>query len=248
MFRAELIKLKRSSTWLVALVLPLLAVSTGTANLANNIDQLSHGWSSFTSQVVLFYGLLFYSMGISLLAATVWRMEHRGTNWNLLLTSTRKPIELVLAKVAVIAMPVLFMQLVLVAGTLVSGIAVLHLDGAIPWGFALVELIAAVAGLALVAVQSMLSMLVKSFAAPIAICLVGCVVGVASVTSTGLRPLSYVLPQAINTRALNLGSTALSGSGGLTAGDAFLILLTALSLAVVFIALALRAIQVIKLR
>ena len=72
MFRAELIKLKRSSTWLIALILPSLAVVTGTINLANNKDALDSGWASFTSQVVLFYGLLFYSMGISLLAATVW--------------------------------------------------------------------------------------------------------------------------------------------------------------------------------
>lgn len=32
-FRAELIKLKRSSIWLIALALPLLAVITGTINL-----------------------------------------------------------------------------------------------------------------------------------------------------------------------------------------------------------------------
>ena len=30
MFRAELTKLKRSSTWIIAFVLPILAVTTGT--------------------------------------------------------------------------------------------------------------------------------------------------------------------------------------------------------------------------
>ena len=75
MFRAELTKLKRSSTWIIAFVLPILAVTTGTINFAGNSNALDSGWASFTSQVVLFYGLLFYSMGISLLAATAWRME-----------------------------------------------------------------------------------------------------------------------------------------------------------------------------
>ncbi|MEV0732916.1 ABC transporter permease [Polymorphospora sp. NPDC050346] len=248
MFRAELVKLKRSTTWLIALILPLLAVTTGTINLASNPDTLDAGWASFTSQVTLFYGLLFFSIGIGLLAATAWRMEHRGTNWNLLLTTTRRPVRLVLAKIAVIAVPVAFMQLVLVVGTLVSGALVLRLDGAIPWQFALVGAISVVAALPLIAIQSLLSMLLKSFAAPVAICLLGCVVGVATVTSVALRPLSYVLPQAINTRALNLGSTALAGSGGLTAGDALPLLCTALVLAGVVVVSALGAIRVFKLR
>lgn len=248
MFRAELIKLKRSTTWLIALILPLLAVTTGTINLANNPDTLGAGWASFTSQVTLFYGLLFYSMGIALLAATVWRMEHRGTNWNLLLTTTRQPIKLILAKVAVIAVPVTCMQAVLVAGTLISGTFLLRLGGTIPWQFALVGALAVVAALPLIAVQSLLSMLLKSFAAPVALCLVGCVIGVATVTSVALRPVSFVLPQAINTRALNLGSTALAGSGGLTLGDALPILLIAVALAAGVIALTIGAIRAIKLR
>lgn len=248
MFRAELLKLKRSTTWLIALILPLLAVTTGTINLANNPDALTAGWASFTSQVVLFYGLLFYSIGIALLAATAWRMEHRGTNWNLLLTTTRHPIRLVLAKIAVITVPVAFMQAVLVTGTLISGAFVLRLGGAIPWQFALVGVLSIIAALALIALQSLLSMLLKSFAAPVAICLLGCVLGVATVTSVGLRPISYVLPQAINTRALNLGSTALTGSGGLTADDALPILLTAIGIAAVFVGLTLTAIRAIKLR
>lgn len=248
MFRAELIKLKRSTTWLIALALPLLAVTTGTINLANNSEALDAGWASFTSQVTLFYGLLFYSIGIGLLAATAWRMEHRGTNWNLLLTTTRKPITLVLAKIAIIAIPVAFMQLVLVAGALISGMLILRLDGDIPWQFALVGAIAVIAALPLIAIQSLLSMLLRSFAAPVAICLVGCIIGVATVTSEALRPLSYVLPQAINTRALNLGSTALAGSGGLTLGDTLPMLGVALTLTILIVALALSSVCTIKLK
>ena len=248
MFRAEILKLKRSATWLIALILPLIAVTTGTINLANNTDLLDSGWASFTSQVTLFYGLLFYSIGIGLLAATVWRMEHRGTNWNLLLTTTRSPLRLVLAKIAVIAVPVTIMQLVLVAGTLSSGTFILHLDGNIPWQFALVGALAIITALPLIAIQSLLSMLLKSFAAPVAICLLGCVLGIATVTSDLLRPLSYVLPQGINTRALNLGGTSLAGSGSLTATDTLPLLGTAIGLTIVITTLTLGAIRAVKLR
>jgi hypothetical protein len=247
-FRAELVKLKRSTTWLVALVLPLLAVTTGTVNFAHNTDQLGTGWASFTSQVVLFYGLLFSSMGIAVLAATVWRVEHRGTNWNLLLTTTRQPIRLVLAKIAAIAVPVFFMQAVLVVATLVSGVVVLQVDGAFPWHLPVVGVLAVLAALPLVALQSLLSMLVRSFATPVAICLVGCVLGVATVTSVALRPLSYVLPQALNTRALNLGSTAIAHSGGLTVPDAVPLLLTSLALATILTMAGVAAVRAVKLR
>jgi hypothetical protein len=246
--RAELVKLKRSSTWLVAFVLPLLAVITGTVNYARNADLVGPGWASFTSQVVLFYGLLFFSMGVSVLAATVWRVEHRGTNWNLLLTATRQPVRLVLAKVVAVTVPVCFMQGVLVLATLVSGVAVLGLPGGFPWRFALVGALAVVAALPLVALQSLLSMLLRSFAAPVAICFVGCVVAVAAVTSTGLRPLAHVLPQAITTRAINLGSSAIAQSGALTVADALPILLTAVALAAVLTLAGAAAIRGVKLR
>ena len=140
------------------------------------------------------------------------------------------------------------MQAVLVVGTLVSGAFVLRLDGGIPWQLALVGALSVVAALPLVVAQSVLSMLMRSFAAPVAVCLAGCVLGVASVTSVGLRPLSYVLPQAINTRALNLGSTALAGSGGLTAADVVPMLLTALGLAAALVVLGVAAIRLVKLR
>ncbi|MEU5156445.1 ABC transporter permease [Glycomyces sp. NPDC021274] len=248
MFRAELIKLKRSSTWIIALILPVLAVVTGTINLANNDDVLNAGWDSFTSQVVLFYGMLFFSIGISLLAATVWRMEHRGTNWYLLLTNTVRPVRLVLVKIAVILVLVAAMQFVLVAGTAIAGELVLRLDGPFPWEFAVVGVITIGAALPLIAVQSLLSMSMKSFAAPVALCLVGCVIGVAAVTSVTLRPVSYVLPQAINTRALNLGSTAIAESGRLAVPDTLPILLTAFAIGAVFVLLTTTVIRTVKLR
>mgnify|MGYP000314925981 FL=1 len=249
MFHAELVKLKRSSVWVIAAILPLLAVTLGTINLANNRDVLDSGWESFTSQVVLFYGMLFSSLGVALLASSVWRTEHRGTNWNLLLTTTLRPSRLVAAKAGVIAVVVAFMQLVLVVSTFTSGVLVLDLDGALPWQFAIVAALAVVAALPLIAAQSLISMLLKSFAAPVAICLLGSVIGIATITSATLRPFSAVIPQAINTRALTLGSTAsLAESGGLTSGDVAPLLGTAVILAVALLLTTVAAIRTIKLR
>ncbi|MFB9477284.1 ABC transporter permease [Nonomuraea salmonea] len=243
MLRAELRKLKRSSSWLIALILPLLAVTTGTINFRNNEEVFQRDWTTLASQITLFYGLLFFSMGVGVLAATAWRVEHRGTNWNLLLTTTRRPLELVLAKIAVIAVPVAFMQVVLVAGIFVSGAFVVGLDGVMPADFVLAGALTVVAALPLIALQSLLSMLLRSFAAPVAICLFGCVAGVATVTSVTLRPLSHVLPQGLNTRTINLGSNAVAGSGGVTFADAAPLLLPALALAAALAAVTFLALK-----
>ncbi|MFV0453091.1 MAG: hypothetical protein ACK5LS_12785 [Propioniciclava sp.] len=69
----------------------------------------------------------------------------------------------------------------------------------------------------------------------------------AAVTSDRLRPLSHIVPQAINNRALNLGSAALEGSGGLTPADVGLLLGPAIGLTLGVAALTLLAIRA-KLR
>ena len=79
---AEAIKLKRSSAWVVAVLLPLLAVITGTFNVYGNRETIPQTWVSLTSQMTLFYSMFFCSLGVALLASTVWRVEHRGTSWN----------------------------------------------------------------------------------------------------------------------------------------------------------------------
>ena len=55
MLRAELIKLKRSSLWVIAVILPLLAVTTGSLNYWGNREVLDQAWASLFGQVFLFY-------------------------------------------------------------------------------------------------------------------------------------------------------------------------------------------------
>jgi len=117
-----------------------------------------------------------------------------------------------------------------------------------PGLFTLDGAISVLAALPLIAIQSLLSMLLKSFATSVAVCFLGCVVGVATVTSDALRLPSFIWPQAINIRALNLGSTALAGSGGLTVQDALLIVGIALGFAFIVVGLTVAAIRTVKLR
>ena len=210
---AEIIKLKRSSVWVVAVMLPLLAVITGTANFMINRESFE-GWISLSSQITLFYSMMFCSLGIALLASTVWRVEHRGTSWNAMRTTPHSPTAVALAKTLVILVPVLAMQVVLLALTWLAGAIVAGLGPAIPIAFVASSLLAALGALPLVALQSLLSMLMRSFAAPVALAFVGCVIAFGLMLRQSI--VSYAVPQGILNRTLMLGSSALDYAGDLT--------------------------------
>ena len=213
---AEAIKLRRSSAWVIAVLLPLLAVITGTVNFIMNRESFE-GWISLSSQITLFYSMMFCSLGIALLASTVWRVEHRGTSWNAMRTTPHSPAAVALAKTLVILVPVLAMQGVLLALAWLAGITVAGLGPAIPTAFVASGLLAALGALPLVAMQSLLSMLMRSFAAPVAVAFLGCVVSFGLLASQ--NPLIYLVPQGILSKTLTLGSSAVSTAGKLDAAS-----------------------------
>ena len=69
---------------------------------------------SVTGQITLFYGMMFFSTGVALLGAAVWRPEHRSSSWNRVLTTGRSPVSLVLMKSVVILLLMVLVQLVFV--------------------------------------------------------------------------------------------------------------------------------------
>ncbi|PDP89245.1 lantibiotic ABC transporter permease [Glycomyces fuscus] len=213
MILAELTKLRRSALWIMAVVLPLLAVVTGTVNYGANEEALSSGWASYWSQVVIFYGMLFMSMGIAVMASAAWRMEHRGHNWNLLMATPARALSILGAKLVSLTLMVAVMQAVLLLLVVLSGRLVLGLDGWLPWRGTAAALLGVVAALPVIALQSLLSMLVRSFAAPVALGLLGCVAGVGVLYSGGGGVVSHLLPQALVTMSLSLGSTAVADAG-----------------------------------
>lgn len=226
----EILKLKRSAVWVVAVLLPLLAVITGSVNYVMNPEALTQGWVSLSSQVTLFYSIMFFSLGVALLASAAWRVEHRGTSWNAMRTTSHSPVAVVTAKTLAIVVPTAAMQVVLMALTWVVGMC-LGLGPAIPASFVAAGALSVVVAMPLVALQSLLSMLMRSFAAPVALCFGGCVMGFGLLA--GQSPLIYASPQGIISRCLTLGSSAVSDAGGLDAGGVLPVLAAAAALGAV---------------
>ncbi|SIO86178.1 ABC transporter permease [Nocardiopsis sp. JB363] len=215
MILAELTKLRRSALWVVAFVLPVLAVTAGTVNYAANQGALSSGWESYWSQSVLFYGLFFMSMGVAVLASAGWRMEHRGHNWNLLMSTPERPGAIVGAKIASLTLVVAAMQVVLLVLVVVIGAFVLGLEGAPPSEYLVVALLGVVAALPVVAAQSLLSMSFRSFTAPVAVGLLGCAIGTGLLYGGQGGAVTYLFPHSLVTSALFLGNSAVSDAAGL---------------------------------
>ena len=120
-FAAELIKLKRSLSWGVAVLLPIIMVASGSIITLIDGRALEDGWHTLWMRSIVFYGLFPLSVGIAILASLVWRTEHRGSNWNALMAGPTSSLRIVLAKAGVVAVLAAIMQIIATASTVVLG-------------------------------------------------------------------------------------------------------------------------------
>lgn len=224
LLRNELLKFHRSHVWTVIVLIPLIAVAIGAANYIINSSQLDNGWGSYFSQILLFYGLVFMTVGIAIISATAWRFEHRGHNWHALMTSTKSAGSLIASKIASVAVLVTAMQVILLVLSLITG-CFLSVPGPLPWSYIIAIILALAPGIAVASWQSFLSMIIRNFATPIAIALVSCVASVGAL-GANIADIKYILPPALVTSSISLGSTAVSTSGTLDAATAMIVLCT----------------------
>lgn len=174
---AENRKLNGSVIWLAFFIIPLFPAIMGTFNYLQNIDILKNGWYDLWTQHTLFYATFFFAPLVGLYAAYLWRLEHLGHNWNTIMSAPVRPFYLFFAKFLVIVKMTLLTQLwVFVLFTLCG-----HFWAGIP-GFPPVDIIlwllrGVLGSFAIIALELLFAMVLRSFAAPILIGLLGGVVG-----------------------------------------------------------------------
>ena len=105
--RAENRKLHASPIWFMFFILPIISAGYGTFNYLQNLEILRDGWYSLWTQHTLFYSLLFFPCMVAVYAAYLWRLEHIGHNWNLIMAEPVPPFYLFLAKLLVVTKLVL---------------------------------------------------------------------------------------------------------------------------------------------
>ena len=215
LLRNDLLKFRRSHMWAVLTLIPLIAVAMGASNYFGNQGQLEAGWTSYLSQIMLFYGMIFMTAGIAIIASAAWRVEHRGHNWHSLLTSTRSAGSLTASKIAAITISAAAMQTLLIVLAVVVGL-VLGVPGTPPGSFIAVAFLSLLPATAVAAWQSLLSMVIRSFAGPVAIALVASIISFGALAS-GATFARFVLPPGLLSDTLWLGSSAVADAGAISA-------------------------------
>lgn len=216
--RAEFLKLKRSLSWAVVVLLPVAMVLSGAVNTVIAGGPLEEGWHTVWMRSVVFYGLFPLAIGIAILASLAWRVEHRGGNWNALMSGPTPSVRIVIAKTTVVAVLALAMQAVLAVTVVVVGKLVFGLPGMLPGTYVAVSILIVVACLPLAALQSGLSMLTRSFATPIAVAFLGAGASIVLLLAEFEAAL-FVVPYALVGRATQLNTGTFADTGAITSGD-----------------------------
>lgn len=173
---AENIKLKHSVIFPACILIPIIPAIMGTFNYLQNTGILKDGWYSLWTQTTLFYATFFYAPLIALYCSYLWRLEHRGNNWNVFMSAPVPIPCLFLGKLAIILLVTLITQiwvgiLFFICGKLVG------FPGLFPPQILFWLLRGTLAAAAIGAVQLFLSMVIRSFAVPIGIALAGSAAG-----------------------------------------------------------------------
>lgn len=233
--RAEFLKLKRSLSWTVVVLLPVAMVISGVVTTLVNGAQLGDGWHTMWLRSVVFYGLFPLALGIGILASLVWRVEHRGGNWNALMSGPTPSVRIVAAKATVVAVLAAAMQAVLLIAVIVVGKLAFGLPGILPPEYFALSGLIVLACTPVAVLQSGLSMLMRSFAAPIAVAFLGA--GASAVLLLAkINASIFVIPYALIGRATQLGTGTFGDTGVITAGGVASIVIAALALTAVLIA------------
>lgn len=205
----EFMKLRRSLSWPIIVILPIIAVASGAIGSLSTGQGLTDGWHTLWIRSIGFYGMALLPVGIAILAALVWRVEHRNGNWNALMSGPSPAWRIVVGKAGVVAIMTGIMQVILLVTVVVFGTLVFGLPGFLPWKYFLSSVLVIVACVPIAAIQSGLSMFIRSFATPVAIALVA--TGISTVALLVGSTAAVISPYALTTYATQLGTTLVGG-------------------------------------
>ena len=176
----EFLKLRRSASWGVVLVLPTVSVLCACV-LVRPTD-----WQLLWVRSIGFYGMVLLPVSLGVLASLVWRVEHQGSNGLALMSVPVPTWRTVAAKAAAAWLLAAVMQLVLMMVAAAVGALVLGLPGILPSRYLVAGLLITVSCAPVCALQSGLSAFTRSFAVPVAIGL--------ALTGTGTATLLTHVP------------------------------------------------------
>ncbi|WP_088186871.1 ABC transporter permease [Desulfosporosinus sp. FKA] len=177
--RAERMKLYHSPVWLAFLILPILPAVMGTFNYLQNVSILEDEWYSLWTQHTLFSCYFFLPALIGVYCSYLCRLEHTNHNWNTVMTAPVPVSYFFFAKLIMASAMVLLTQIWVGVLFVISG-KLCGLVSPIPPELSEWLLYGTGGGIVICALQLCLSLVLRSFAAPVGIALIGGVMGLAA--------------------------------------------------------------------
>ena len=177
LYKAERMKLRRSPIWLVFIIVPAVPAFLGTMNYLNNIEILRSEWFSLWTQHTLFTSYFFLPILLGLYCSYLMRLEKNNRNLTKLLTLPISRKELFVAKLLSAGKIILFTEVWIGVLFLISG-KIAGLTAKPPVGSPVIWcLFGTLGGIAMAALQLIVSLLCDSFALPVGISFAGGISG-----------------------------------------------------------------------
>lgn len=174
--KAEWMKLRHSPVWLAFIILPILPAIMGTFNYMQNVAILQDQWYSLWTQHTIFTCYFFLPAIIGVYCSYLCRLEHNNHNWNLVMTVPVPASHVYLAKLTTASVMVLLTQIWIGVLYIISG-KLCRLNASIPSELPQWLLFGVIGGVVICAMQLCISLIIRSFAVPVGIALIGSVVG-----------------------------------------------------------------------
>lgn len=190
----ERLKCKGTLIWPAFLLIPIIPILLGSGNYLSNLDLLQSEWYSLWTQVTLFYASFFFAPLIGAYCAFLWRYENFNSCRNTLFSAPVSFGTIYLAKFILVCIltsltQLWFTVLYLAAGKMI-GLPGFPSPDIISW------IVRGLSGaFVIAALQFFIATEVRNFASPIALGLLGGVIGLLAVnTKVGIFcPYSQML-------------------------------------------------------
>jgi hypothetical protein len=174
--RAERMKLRHSPVWLAFLILPVLPAVMGTFNYLQNTEILQDQWYSLWTQHTLFLCYFFFPAILGVYCSYLCRLEHLNRNWNAVMTAPVPVPYVYLSKLVIASAMVIMTQLWVGVLFVISG-TLCGMAAPIPHELFAWLLCGAVGGIVVCALQLCVSLVIRSFAVPVGLALIGGIAG-----------------------------------------------------------------------
>lgn len=185
LYKAERMKLRRSPIWLVFIIVPAVPAFLGTMNYLNNIEILRSEWFSLWTQHTLFTSYFFLPILLGLYCSYLMRLEKNNRNLTKLLTLPISRKELFVAKLLSAGKIILFTEVWIGVLFLISG-KIAGLTAKPPVGSLVIWcLFGTLGGIAMAALQLIVSLLCDGFALPVGISFAGGISGLMVMSKGG---------------------------------------------------------------